>query len=585
MNISGINRFSLWFILVILTVTLLIFPTHLTLEYTAVQSVRIFDNIGLFAFLYCVWLTTLILLLLSRHTGKENSYEKIILVCIFSIVYLGFWVIVTRLVLSHEGLYNSAHIKYINSFGHISLGIPTLGYFDFPALHLLGSFFSQVSGLSPINSANVIVFYQAVLLATILFILFRSFLKNYLFASVAVMLVIQGSITLDKCNIFHPRNLGLIMLALFLILLNLKSGKLFKDLEYGIMTLIVCLAASTTHAVTSFLLFGILLGVYLVNIWHREPSEDIYSIIFFIVVPLTWTMNWAFITFKTVVSPLPRVFSEYLHGDIFWYLTMMEQSNVGRNIPTWASLTRAFWWIFIYGLGSVLWLYDLFHFKKLSTREKRWTGILFGIAIISIISVLASVGGGRFDTYLLYGAFALVPIILLFILSRNITIQRYFFATLIPVLLIMSFPSFLAHNNMIEYDTYYPDESASGNFLEAHYSSSYNLNLYGVAWLPLSTNYYVPKSTYTLARGVTDVNDENSLWIEFDTIIKKFESSNKNTSIISVFIWSNRVELPYEHFLGITPDNPKWQSFKNQLLNHNYVYDNRNTQMFLLRGN
>ena len=206
LTIKGLNRFALWLLLVVLTATILVFPTHLTLEYTSIQSTRIFSNLPFFAILFCVWLAVLFFLLFSRSGKGEHDWEKLALVCIFSAVFLGFWTIITHKGLYDEGIYNAAHVKYMNEVGKIPLGNKVLGYYDFPGLHLIGSFVSQITGLDVISAVSAIVFFQALLLTALLYVLFKRWLNDHPVAPLATLLVIQGNISLDKLNFFHPRN-------------------------------------------------------------------------------------------------------------------------------------------------------------------------------------------------------------------------------------------------------------------------------------------------------------------------------------------------------------------------------------------
>ena len=185
LKLRGIHRACLWGILLILSITLLAFPTRLTLEYYDMQSTRIFDNLPLFAGLFCIWLAALLILLFSRHNKRENEWEKLAFVCVFSAVFIGFWTILTFNLGRGEGIFNDAHVKYLNQFGKIPIGNRVLSYFDFPGLHIIGSFVSQVIGLDPIRSASTILFVQTVLFAALLYVLFRRFISNASIASLA----------------------------------------------------------------------------------------------------------------------------------------------------------------------------------------------------------------------------------------------------------------------------------------------------------------------------------------------------------------------------------------------------------------
>ncbi len=514
----------------------------------------------------------------------EGDWEKLVLVCVFSAVFLGFWTIVTQNGLSNEGVYNTAHVKYLNEVGRVPVGHRALGYFDFPGLHLIGSSVSQVTGLDAMKASAVIVFSQALGLAALLYALFRRLLNSAYAAPLAVLLVIVGNISLDKLNFFHPRNLGLILLVTFLVLLFRHKDKLFGTVQDKLLMLILVAAATMTHFVTAFLLFFIMLGIYVVQKLDRTNAEKAPSLIIFLVFPLAWAMYWAIITFQSLTGTFPKVLADLAEGkDVLWFLTMMQQANVGERLPLWANISRLFWWVLIYGFGSILGLWNLLRLKKLSPMEKRAIGVLLGIIMISVVSTLASGGGARFDTYILYGAFAAVPILLWFLLSLRNRIRKYALICLVILFFTLSFPTFLSHNNMIEFDAWYPEEHASGEFLESNFAEAGKVHLFGGEWVQLLTNYYVPSASFHTVHSVLYMKDETGLWAEIEKLSTGYEDLAGSLGGEVIFIWSKRLMLPYQHFFGVTPEHPNWQELRDKLSYDDKIYDNGNVQMFTHR--
>lgn len=580
--IKGINRIGLWLLLIVLTVTVLVFPTRLTLEYYSIQSTRIFDNLPLFAVLFCIWLAVLLLLLFSKSDEQKSDWENIALVCVFSAVFLGFWTIITRNGLTNEGILHAAHVRYLNGVEKIPVGHRSLGYFDFPGLHLLGSFVSQVTGLDAIQSSALIVFSQALILAALLYTLFRRLLSSHYAAALGVLLVIAGNISLDKVNFFHPRNLGIILLVTFLVIITRNKERLFGTVPDTILMLILAVAAMMTHFVTSFLLFFIMLGIYVVQKLDRTNRENAPPLIIFLVLPFAWAMYWSFITFGSLIGTFPKVWANWAKGDVLWFLTMSAKANVGENLPLWANMSRLYWWVLIYGFGSIVGLWNLFRLKRLSPMQKRATGVLLGIIAVSAVSTLASPGGGRFDTYILYGAFAAVPILLWFLLSLRNHIRKYALTCLAVLFFVLCFPTFLAHNNMIEYDAYYPDEHASLQFLESNVVPVEQLHYFTGNWVKHLASYYVPDAyLYTLFLVETMAKGEADLWADMDRLIGRFESEAGRPDRVVVFMWSKKLKLPYQHFFGITPEHPNWQMLKDKLSRQDKIYDNGDVQLFM----
>ena len=421
LKLRGIHRACLWGILLILSITLLAFPTSLTLEYYDMQSTRIFDNLPLFAGLFCIWMAALLILLFSLHNKRENEWEKLALVCVFSAVFIGFWTILTFSLGRGEGIFNDAHVRYLNQFGKIPIGNRVLSYFDFPGLHLIGSFVSQVIGLDPIRSASAILFVQTVFFAALLYVLFRRFISNASVASLAVLIVIQGNIWISKLNIFHPRNLGLFLLVTFIVIISRQGKGLFRTIPDIIIILIVTATTTVTHFVTSYLIFFIMVGIYIIKIRSKDNSESVSTLVIFIVLPLSWALYWAILMFGGTIQYVFSALQTWVSkGDTLWTILMSLQANIGGIMSIWSNISRLYWWILIYGIGSLLWLRNLFRNKQLPYIEKIVTGIMFGIVVVSILSIIGSNGGERFDTYLLYGALTATPILLGFLLRLKV---------------------------------------------------------------------------------------------------------------------------------------------------------------------
>jgi len=584
-TLRGINRLGLWIILIVFSVTLLAFPTHLTYEYTAIQSTRIFQNFPLFAVLYCIWLVVLLVLLFSNDGEGEGNWEKLALVCVFSAVFLGFWTISTFNVGLGEGMNNIAHIKYLDEVGKITTGLSDLPYFDFPGLHIIGSFVSQITGIDPIRSASLIVFSQAIGLSVLLYVLFKYFLNNTRFAALAVLLVVQGNIWIAKLNIFHPRNIGLVLLATFLVLSLRYKDRLFGTVPSTILVLIVVAATTVTHFVTCILLFFIMLGIYLVQKIARGSSAGVYvsTLIIFIFLPLTWAIYWATTTFGFTIQTALTSLQAWLHGvNNLWTILMMTNANLGGAMPLWSDITRMFWLILIYGFGSIIGLWNLFRMKKSTRMENVLNGMLLGIIMVSVISTVTSTGGERFDTYILYGAFITVPIILWFLLHTRNPIGKYSLICLAFVFFALSFPTFLTHNNMIEETVYYPDEHALGEFLES--TSTAEPNIYFTEpESPFLMAYYTPNALFYRLNPIPAMKDAADLWTGIEQLENSFESWADQPVADVVFPMTKRSTTYYQHFFDVGPDNYKWQELKDSLSANNTIYDSGNIQIYSVR--
>jgi hypothetical protein len=208
-------------------------------------------------------------------------------------------------------------------------------------------------------------------------------------------------------------------------------------------------------------------------------------------------------------------------------------------------------------------------------------GVLLGIILISIVSTVASAGGARFDTYILYGSLATVPILFWHLFQQGDRIRKYALPCLVILFVGFSLPTFLSNNNMVEFDAYYPDEHAFGRFLESNYASGEYLSIYGSSWQLLLTAYYVPSAKFTGMHPVLDIKDETGLWTDVAWISNVFEAQTARSVQTVIFPLSKRFMLPYEHFWGIALNNPNWQKLRANLSYQNLVYDNEDVEIFM----
>jgi hypothetical protein len=209
------------------------------------------------------------------------------------------------------------------------------------------------------------------------------------------------------------------------------------------------------------------------------------------------------------------------------------------------------------------------------------TGVFLGIILISAVSTLASAGGSRFDTYILYGAFAAVPLLLWFLLQLGDHIRNYALVCLVILFFGLSFPTFLSNNNMVELDAYYPDEHAYSRFLESNFGAGENLSIYGSSFQLLLISYYTPDANFTGMHPVLEMQNVAGLWTDAAWINSVFQAQVGQTRQDVIFTLSKRLMLPYEEYFGVTLDNPLWQKLRDNLSAQNLIYDNQDVEIFM----
>jgi hypothetical protein len=570
------HRFALWLLLILLTVAIFAFPVHLTLEYHPIQSTYIFDNLPLFGALYSLWVLVLLLLLFARTSGGKNDWEKLALICVFTLVFLNFWTIITPYG-RFEDLNHIAHTKYLQEEGEIPLGHPNLS-FDFPGIHLIATSVSQITGLGIFAIRTLLLLLHGLLLSTLLYVLFTRSLRSVYAAPLAVLLMIQGNIMLSSLYMFFPMNFGLIFVAAILMLLNRRELALFETTQDRPIMIILFAAATVTHIATAMVILFLLAGIYVMQKLGKENLVNWSTITLCVVIFLAWQCYWAFRTFGGLVGFFPHFVELLFHGELLRYFLVVGEATLGEGVPLWANITRAFWLVLLFGFGSILALRNLVRVKKLSLLEKKEIWGLLGVAMLGIATFVILPGHAYIYRFITYAAFFTVPLVLRFLLNLNY--RKWGFTLLLMLFIALSFPTFLVHNGRISIDAFYRYEFSAGEFLEKSYSKGEQLTVFcGRAALTINL-YYMPDAYFRTEPDVMVLGGEVGLWHAMEELITSFENSRGVQDTHSIFIFSRRLIVPYEHLLAIEPTHPKWEELLDRLTQTNKIYDNGFVQLY-----
>jgi hypothetical protein len=571
-------------------VTILLFPTHLHYEYRPVESLYIFQNLPLFAALYSVWMATLLLLIFSMD-DKKGHLEGMILAAVFGLVFWGFWAIIAPN-RTGDGISLATSVNYVSTKQTISGHI---AYSDFPGLYTLGSLLQQITGMETAVTTTALSLVEYLILSSLLYAIFVRSLRSSLAATVATVLLVQGCWIWSRATFFYPGFLGFIFLAAFLVLTYRKEGPIFGTNQDRVMAFILLAAATVTHFVSSVIMFFILLGVYSVQAASSklfEPPEYRRNLEMinwpilglFIIVPLVWELYWAVSTFGGLTQYIPKLINEFSEGTLFRYVTTLGGMNLGGQAPLWASLVRWFWLGLIYGVSSLLAVATLIKIRRLNIREKRELGTLIGIAIFGITSFFASPGGVEGQRLLMYLPVVLIPIMLRYVFDLRASFKMIAVGILVCLFFVLSLPSFLAHNNTISTDAFYPQEFSAGKYVLRIYGDTDILSLFsGGQDTDKAIRYFVISSTWHGESPLVGRENVATVWQELDKVITEFENSQ---SARSVYIFSERTKTPYQHFFGIESDDPEWVEVEQRLEKNNMVYTNAFVQLYMpaIRG-
>jgi hypothetical protein len=565
------HRPALWILLLLLTAVILFFPVNVTDAYHPIESLYIFGNqLPLFAIVFYIWLTLLLLLLFSKTGAAKTDWEQLALVSIASMVLLAFWVIIIpygRL----DFISNSSIVKMIQDAGMIPAGKAT--YMDFPGSHLLILSLSSVTGFSIFLTANLFMVLNAAIFSSLLYLLFNKLLHNSSVAAFAAILLMLGNQLLARGYTFWPGIISLDLLLAFILVLVHDESFFLRTTSDRIAALIFLLATTIMYFQASILLPLILIGVYLMQRASKQVSIPLPIIIVFIIIPVIWVIYRTIVVFPLLVNYSDSFLKDIFAGDFLFWVPFYYKANVGETFPEWANLIRLYWWALIFGLGTILALVHLFRLKRLTYDEKLVTGGLIGVIFLTIGTTLATPGGERFVHFLQYAAFFTIPALVTFLLNIDKRIKGYGFTALVIVSVVIALPTFFVFNNKIGSDPVHVYDYEPMQFLGSTLGNNNNIvlfNSYGAAY------YYLPDAQYP--SEMNGYYTEESFWQTIDEGVQVFLQKDRN----AVYIINPQTKLTSEIISGISVNDPGWQKLE-QMLETGHaklIYNNEYVQLW-----
>ena len=529
----------------------------------------------------------LLLLLAFSKRDEENrfNWENMALACVFSLVFIGFWIVITPYGSFADDIFNMGHVRWLVGEGSIPVGHQNLWYFDFPGMHLLVTALAQLTGLGVFESRMLFLLVNAALFSVLLYILFAKLLKSNRLAFIGVMLVMMSSVMLiEKMHIFTPGALGYTLLAGFLVMMTSTETRLLGTaISDRLLMLILFAAMVISYFATSFLAPLVLLGIYLLQKISRgkEAQVSLLTVVLLLVMVLAWEVYWTWKLFDSLAGFLPRLGDSMLSGGFLSIPFRLAQANVGGELPLWATLTRTFWWASL-GLGTILGLFNLFRARSLGFSDKVVTGGLLGVILLTIIGVFGTHGGQQFGRFLLYAPLLCIPLLLVF-LSRIGGRLRTSYVLLTVLLLVVSLPTMLSSVNLVSTEAISPYECSAGRFMEANIRDKgeddilYGLSSASKAWV----YYYAPDTrTKQVSEKAFYEKDEAEVWEETDKIVMDFRQEWVALGTHKLFVLSEKDTTFYQHLLNILPEYPNWEELAKQLAAENRIFINGYVEMY-----
>jgi hypothetical protein len=153
------------------TIIVILYPIKLQLIYNSISSQLIFTNLPLFMVIYSVWLIYIVLLLFYIKAKMARAF----LLCLFSLVFLGFWIIAAPLGGTADSPWIMGHVNYILANGNINPSNQYLSYFNFPSLPILGTFLSLSMSINVFSMSLFYLIFSCLFFTCTLFMYSRIF--------------------------------------------------------------------------------------------------------------------------------------------------------------------------------------------------------------------------------------------------------------------------------------------------------------------------------------------------------------------------------------------------------------------------
>jgi hypothetical protein len=589
-RISPQNRLLMWILLLLLSAALLLFPVNMVYQYHAIQAPYIFDNLPLFGAIFCVWVFLLLLMLFSREEkGDTVDWHNLMLACVFGLVFIGFWVVITPHGSYGDDMSNMGIVRWLMQHGSILVGSENLAYFEFPGMHLLVSAVCMSTGLGVFEGRMLFMLFNAALFSGLFYLFAVRILKSNRLACFATIVVLMGSvIIISRMRIFAPAAFGYTLLAGFLLMLTRSETKLLGETLFDRLVLLVLFSVIVgAYLPISLLIPLILVGIYAIYVIRRNNASrpSIVMICLFLVMVLAWEVFWSWHTFKYSAGFLPSLWNQLVSLGFVKTALTMGSANVGGALPLWANLVRLFWWA-VLGIGTIVGLCNLFRIKRLSLADQVVTGGLLGVVMETVIGMVAVWGGYQFQRFLLYAPLVCIPILLLF-MSRSGTLGKIGLALLAVLVFALAVPSFLSSVNQVATDAIYPHEIAAGQFLESHSQNEggsltvYSYDPTSVAWL----DYYAPNARPQRVEERTAYEASiDEIWQALDGLAADFAVENPGLSRQRIFAVGEKSTEGYQHLRGILSNDPHWEKLNEVLSGTNRIYDDGHLQMYASRA-
>ncbi len=580
-RVSPTAEAALWLLVAALSGTILTYPTNFGPTTTYMESIEVIRPFRPFVVLYLCWMLGILGLVAHRSIRPGRSAGNVTLVAVFAAVFWGFWIKNTPWGLGQDSVYNGGIVRYIGEHGLFAPGVSNLVYFDFPAIHAVGTAFAYASGLNTFQSAAILRFMFAIGTAVGVYSAMAIAIESSSLALLGALLFVQGGLNpAPAAVIFYPSSMAFVlfvMLWLFALVARLTGRRISETVGY----LMMFGSLTVTHLVTSAAAAAILLAQRVSRAFRAVPGAvDAYGasrIFLTITMLVAWEAYWTSATFKGLLVKLTDLHLADLH-----LAPISAQHSIEGGVlqlPWWASATRSAWLGVAGGLGAIA-LLRVLHRSTLRTSVTwAYAAALAGVLATGAIATLVSPSSGEFARLIYLPPMFTIP------LALGLGAQRRALMPLVSVVAVAllafsALPTFLVSEHAVVTSSIHEDQLAIGAYTRFLYGDGSGLSAYGNfnAGRSGTFAYYNPQAFIRSH----DRFERRTFWLAENALLEDFIAKSSN-GCRSVYVFEERAKnVLYRMTFAIDPQDPEWTTTRGKLARSaSLVYANGNGQVYV----
>jgi hypothetical protein len=582
---AGTLRAFAWLALVSLLAGVLLFPARVHPDLSPIPTLSIFDNVIAFGLLFYAWAIVLFAILLTMHENSKVGFEALLLSVVFSIGFVGFWVVVSGGQPGGDSAINAAILREIVDLGKLGdlrdpIANANLTYFDFPGLFLVAAALRDILSLDVFTAVKLTTLVEIGLLAVLYYVVAWTYLRNQRWATLAAIWAVEGNRQSGFWPSFFPGNFGVffLMIAVLLLLRAAKDGVLLRPRDQFLL-LLVLVGAILAHAGIPAVLLGILGAVFVARGDKATGLVNSTTLLLALVLLLIWQFYGAV---RTAGPNILRAFAALLNpGDFLRYFRIVAGANLGQVTPPWVVNLNLFWAVATVGVGGLIALWRLFKIRSQPDGNRTIVATLVGITAVSLL--FSFLTGGQETVYriFLYGSlFTVLSTCSVIILQERKT-QCHLQGVVVLALLVLVLPTFLVVNRGVVSMRSFPSENRTGEFIRASYPRGNNLRVFVHISTGINLTYYLPGASYTAEPEIARQSGPKA-WLDGqETVLKGFREEAARQKASLYVRYDDRLLMYYGNYFGVKTVKGPYALLMSELeASSNMVYSTGETAIY-----